>query len=138
MKKITLILLCTLIGSLSAKAQETSAIQDLILNASRGEVASSDLIRKADREKNDLQAQIDLVLNQLLATPFEMRQYVFPALFDIPSVPKKIRTHPEIAIWEGKLPTDIAPQVQEYARQYLWQRHALPGPGGGGGGLGRS
>lgn len=63
--------------------------------------------------------QTDEVLQMLLNIPFEQRQYVFPALFENEDLPKKIRQHPEIAIWEGKVPTDIAPAMQGMAAEHL-------------------
>ena len=63
--------------------------------------------------------QTDDVLQMLLNIPFEQRQYVFPALFENEDLPKKIRQHPEIAVWEGKVPTDIAPAMREMAEEHL-------------------
>ena len=63
--------------------------------------------------------QTDEVLQMLLNIPFEQRQYVFPALFENEDLPKKIRQHPEIAVWEGKVPTNIAPAMQGMATEHL-------------------
>ena len=51
--------------------------------------------------------------------PFEKRVYIYPALFESHNMPKKIVTHPQILVWKGKKPTQIAPQMQEFAKQYL-------------------
>lgn len=61
----------------------------------------------------------DLILNMLLATPYEKRQYVFPQLHENRALSKKILTHPEIAVWKGKMPTDLPPQLKDYAAKYL-------------------
>ena len=37
-----------------------------------------------------------------------MRQYIFPMLSEKKSVPKKIKTLPDILVWKGKKPTKIA------------------------------
>lgn len=102
-----------------AQSQNPEVVQKILEHTDRGETVPLEVLDQADIQQNDVQAQIDIVLQQLLSMPFEMRQYVFPSLFDTPSVPKKIRTHPEIAVWEGKLPTRIAPQAQAYAEKYL-------------------
>ncbi|MBR6411613.1 MAG: hypothetical protein IKS41_00430 [Alphaproteobacteria bacterium] len=75
--------------------------------------------KKVSDDSITLEEQTDAFLQYLLSIPFEHRQYIFPALFDSPNVPKKIRTHPEIAIWEGKMPTDIAPEMREFADKHL-------------------
>ena len=107
-----------MIGS-GVRAERADTVAQIIDYAKRGEVIPMSVLDRADEEQNDVQAQIDLMLNYLLSVPFEQRQYIFPALFDTPAMPKKIRTHPEIAIWEGKLPTDIAPEARAYAQKYL-------------------
>ena len=100
-------------------AEVKPSVQEILEYAERGETIPVTAISKAAEEQNHLQISIDMVLNQLLSLPYEQRQYVFPGLFDTPSVPKKIRTHPEIAIWEGKKPTVIAPKLQAFAEKYL-------------------
>ena len=74
---------------------------------------------KNEEKSNRLGDQIDLYLDYLLKIPFELRQYLFPGLFEVPNMPKKIRTHPEIAIWKGKMPTDIDPEKRELADKYM-------------------
>lgn len=76
-------------------------------------------VKRADVGQNVLGTETDRVLNMLLSIPFEQRQYIFPALFEENDLPKKIRLHPEIAVWEGKRPTRIAPQMQAFADEYL-------------------
>lgn len=102
-----------------ALADVKPSVQEILDYAERGETIPVTTIDRASREQNHLQISIDMVLHQLLSLPYEQRQYVFPGLFDTPAVPKKIRTHPEIAIWEGKKPTVIAPELQAFAEQYL-------------------
>jgi hypothetical protein len=102
-----------------ALADVKPSVQEILDYAERGETIPVTTIERASREQNHVQISIDMVLHQLLSLPYEQRQYVFPGLFDTPAVPKKIRTHPEIAIWEGKKPTNIAPELQAFAEQYL-------------------
>lgn len=102
-----------------AVAEVKPSVQEILDYAERGETIPVTTIDRASREQNHVQISIDMVLHQLLSLPYEQRQYVFPGLFDTPAVPKKIRTHPEIAIWEGKKPTVIAPELQAFAEQYL-------------------
>ena len=102
-----------------ALADVKPSVQEILDYAERGETIPVTTIDRASREQNHVQISIDMVLHQLLSLPYEQRQYVFPGLFDTPAVPKKIRTHPEIAIWEGKKPTVIAPELQAFADQYL-------------------
>lgn len=101
-------------GSMAQTAVETavSAIRS-------GQDLTTDMVSLADAEQNTIATQTDRVLALLLSIPFEQRQYVFPALFEEPMLPKKIRTHPEIAIWQGKKPTRIAPEMQRFAAEYL-------------------
>ena len=121
MSLFRLLLMGCLAYSLGAQAQSQNpdVVQKILEHTDKGETVPLEVLDQADIQQNDVQAQIDIVLQQLLSIPFEQRQYIFPALFDTPSIPKKIRTHPEIAVWEGKLPTRIAPQAQAYAEKYL-------------------
>ena len=61
----------------------------------------------------------DVLLNVLLATPPHKRQYIFPALHNNKGMPKKILSHPEIAPFKGKVPTDIPPRLTNFAREYM-------------------
>lgn len=63
---------------------------------------------KAQQFRLDLVQKQDELLDLLLQIPFEQRQYVFPLLSAQQSVPKKIKTHPEVLVWKGKKPTRIA------------------------------
>ena len=97
---------------------ETSVRSELLSYSNLNPISVAQKLAIQDKTKS-IDEQIDGHLNFLLALPFEQRQYIFPALFDSPYVPKKIRTHPEIAIWEGKIPTDINPELRELADKYL-------------------
>ncbi|MBQ7412980.1 MAG: hypothetical protein IJV07_01735 [Alphaproteobacteria bacterium] len=118
-KAICGIMLIGLCLGIKGKTQTSPALDTILSHISQGMEIPREVIKTADREKNPLMNQIDIVLNQLLTMPTELRPYVFPGLFDIPGVPKKIRTHPDIAVWEGKMPTDIPPAVRAYADEYL-------------------
>ena len=61
----------------------------------------------------------DTLLANLLALPYEKRQYVFPYLHEQPFLSHKIKSHPQIIVWKGKKPTVIAPQMQSFAEKYL-------------------
>lgn len=90
MKKILLLLLM-FVFSMDVSAQEMT----------KGQMLRKRLVEEQDN-----------LLDFLLQTPFEMRQYIFPMLNEKRSVPKKIKTHPEIIIWKGKRPTRIAKKFQ--------------------------
>ena len=59
-----------------------------------------------------LLAYQDEMLDFLLQIPFEKRQYIFPMLSEKKSIPKKIKTHPDVLVWKGKRPTRIAKRFQ--------------------------
>ena len=98
-----------LIYSLSAFAQTTTAEPTKKVN----------LFTASQQSRVELVKIQDQLLEQILKIPFEKRAYIYPALFEEETVPKKVLTHPQIAIWKGKKPTRIAPQMQEYADKYL-------------------
>ena len=73
---------------------------------------------------NDLKISVrsqtdDEVIAQVLATPFEMRQYTVPMLHESLFTSKKVRTHPDIAYWKAKIPTRVAPQLAGWAKEHL-------------------
>ena len=78
-------------------------------------------IQKARNYRAELVQKQDELLNLLLQVPFEQRQYIFPLLSAKTSVPKKIKTHPEVLVWKGKRPTRIADRFKddEELIQYL-------------------
>ena len=66
------------------------------------------VIQRAREHRFELVQKQDELLELLLQIPFEQRQYIFPLLSAKKSVPKKIKTHPEVLVWKGKRPTRIA------------------------------
>ena len=70
-------------------------------------------------EQNKELLSDDTLLANLLALPYEKRQYVFPYLHEQPFLSHKIKSHPQIIVWKGKKPTVIAPQMQAFAKKYL-------------------
>ena len=78
-----------------------------------------DLLQRSYQYRLDVLKVQDDLLNTLLNIPFEKRVYIYPALFESHNIPKKIVTHPQIVIWKGKKPTQIAPQMQEFAQKHL-------------------
>jgi hypothetical protein len=102
-------------------AQEKAALEEKIIDQlSRGK-----LIKNTDYEKWIALANPDRPANQedllasMLAVPFEKRPYVFPMLHDSVFITKKVKTHPEIAAWRGKIPTQIPPFLQNWAKDNL-------------------
>ena len=79
----------------------------------------ANLLALAHKSRVELVQIQDKLLEQILKIPFEKRAYIYPALFEEETMPKKVLTHPQIAIWKGKKPTKIAPQMQEYANKHL-------------------
>ena len=69
-------------------------------------------ISNAKQYRMKLVQRQDELLELLLQIPFEQRQYIFPMLSAEQTMPKKIRTHPEVALWKGKKPTRIAKRFQ--------------------------
>ena len=92
-----------------------------ITTISFAEVPLSPTIQKARQFRSDLVQKQDELLELLLQIPFEQRQYVFPMLSANQSMPKKIKTHPEVVVWKGKRPTRIADRFKddEELLQYL-------------------
>ena len=81
----------------------------------------SPVIQQARQYRLELVQKQDELLQLLLQVPFEQRQYIFPLLSAQKSVPKKIKTHPEVLVWKGKKPTRIADRFKndEELLQYL-------------------
>ena len=77
--------------------------------------------QEARKHRAELVKKQDELLELLLQVPFEQRQYIFPLFAAKQSVPKKIKTHPEILVWKGKRPTRIADRFKddEELIQYL-------------------
>ncbi len=102
----------------TARAADTLSgeVVDLIVG---GQPIPPRLLLKAVKERENVQEQQENTLKMLLNVPFEQRQYVFPAIFESDFIPQKIRTHPEIATWKGKMPTVIDPGMQDFANAYL-------------------
>lgn len=69
-------------------------------------------VNKIQQNQIDLVNLQDEMLDFLLQIPFEKRQYIFPMLSEKKSIPKKIKTHPDILVWKGKRPTRIAKRFQ--------------------------
>jgi len=87
--------------------------------AQTNDSGKTNLLTLAQQSRVELVQIQDQLLEQILKIPFEKRAYIYPALFEEETMPKKVLTHPQIAIWKGKKPTRIAPQMQEYANKHL-------------------
>lgn len=75
--------------------------------------AASLSTQEARQYRAELVKKQDELLDFLLQIPFEQRQYIFPLFAAKQSVPKKIKTHPEILVWKGKRPTRIADRFKD-------------------------
>ena len=123
MKKIRVLFLGLILGCLSplpSLSQITNTAEMDTAYASVPATFSLNNIKQLlERMSKNPSGEEDIILNMLLATPYEKRQYIFPQLHENRALSKKILTHPEIAVWKGKLPTDIPPQLKNFAAQYL-------------------
>ena len=93
----------------------------VFLNCSLAVCAELTNTEKAKLYRSELVSKQDELLELLLQIPFEQRQYIFPMLSSERTMPKKIRTHPEVVVWKGKIPTRIADRFKNDAEfiQYL-------------------
>ena len=71
------------------------------------------------RQMQDPEANEQKLMKQFFELPFEYRQYVFPALHKTRSISYKTRTMPGVIEWRGKIPTRLAPEVQELTEEDL-------------------
>lgn len=60
----------------------------------------------------------DEIYQLIMALPKYAYQYVGPFIHDMPHVPDRVLNIPGIKETKGKLPTRIAPQMQEYVKKY--------------------
>lgn len=84
----------------------------LIILSSFSGFAQPQEMTRAQKHRAELVKHQDDMLDFLLQIPFEQRQYIFPMLNEKKSVPKKIKTHPDILVWKGKRPTRIAKRFE--------------------------
>ncbi len=114
--------LAVLLTTLTAQAQESAMAPDIEayteIQAVEKAVRSVDVDKLVEEGKMGAFAQEEL-LQSLLTLPYNKRQYVFPAVQEQSFFGKKIKTHPEIVVWKGKVPTDIPPQLKEFAAKHL-------------------
>ncbi len=110
MKKLIFCLSLMWILPSTAEPQTTSPAE---------EEKTYDLALAVYKQQLDLLEIQNNLLHALLQVPFDKRVYVYPALFESKHIAKKIVTHPQIAVWKGKKPTRIAPQMQEFAKKHL-------------------
>lgn len=99
----------------------------LIVFAARAEQLPLQLPKQLEKMSLDEIFQIskspkdneDLFVQMLFSVPVEYHQYVMPMVANLYGVSEKTRMMPGIVEWRRKLPTRIAPQLQEYAKKYL-------------------
>lgn len=115
---VALVPLIFVSGALGQSVDKTSQASGTNLLSSEG-LSTEKIQELMDRlDKNPNATEADLILNQLLSIPFEKRQYVFPYIA-ASRLSKKVTSHPEVAIWKGKMPTNLPPQLREWAAQNL-------------------
>lgn len=123
MKRLYLLVVIFLMGgflSFQTVAQsQTVNEMDMAYETVPATFSMNNIKQLLERMSTNPSGEEDLLLNMLLATPYEKRQYVFPQLHENRALSKKILTHPEIAVWKGKMPTNLPPQLKDYAAQYL-------------------
>ena len=117
MKKIIYVLLSGLL-SIQVMAAIPSDIKVI-----ESQKVSPDAIMGLLQKAEDPRYSEEVLVQILLSFPFEYRQYVIPALHKMKSVSEKTRTMPGIIEWRGKLPTRIAPELKEYAEEWLPYLH---------------
>ena len=61
----------------------------------------------------------ELVVQMAFSFPSEYHQYVMPMIATTYGISEKVRMMPGIVEWRRKLPTRIAPQLNEYAKKHL-------------------
>ncbi|MBE6449794.1 MAG: hypothetical protein E7013_03785 [Alphaproteobacteria bacterium] len=61
----------------------------------------------------------ELVVQMAFSFPPEYHQYVMPMIATTYGISEKVRMMPGIVEWRRKLPTRIAPQLNEYAKKHL-------------------
>ncbi len=93
------------------------------IKAIESQKVSSEAIMGLLQKAEDPRYSEEVLVQILLSFPFEYRQYVIPALHKMKSVSEKTRTMPGIIEWRGKLPTRIAPELKEYADEWLPYLH---------------
>lgn len=77
--------------------------------------------QRVSQTKQALHEQLndDYLIKEVQDTPYEYRQYWVPMLHTSRYTSQKVRTHPDVAAWKGKVPTRIAPQLAEWAKENL-------------------
>ena len=65
------------------------------------------------------------IVQLIFAMPPEYHQYVVPMLHVMRGISDKTLTRPGIAEWRGKIPTRVAPELEEYAKTHLKYLHPL-------------
>ena len=108
MKKIIFCFIA-IFAAFGTKAQQVSTPK-LLDNMSIEEIVQL----TQDPQKNE-----ELLVQMLFAIPPLYHQYVMPMVADLYGVSEKTRMMPGIVEWRRKLPTRIAPQLEEFAKEHL-------------------
>ncbi len=106
------IIACLIQGTTLARSPFLD-LSSLLQNAPDNEMTS--LVRQIQ----DPEAHEQKLMKTFFDVPFEYRQYVFPALHKSRAISYKTRTMPGVIEWRGKVPTRLAPEVQDFAKEHL-------------------
>ncbi len=109
---------------LAQEVAQTQETQTLIQMQNQEKAARVDINKIVEEGKAGVFSE-DLLLQTLLSVPYNKRQYIFPAVHEGELFSKRLKTHPEIIVWKGKVPTDIPPQLKEFAKKHLNNLHPL-------------
>jgi hypothetical protein len=106
-KKIIVLFLYSFIFSASLQAQDISSI-----------VRQSTLNDLLDMMKNPTKNE-ELLVKMVFSLDPQYHQYIMPMIGRMYGISEKTRMMPGIVEWRRKLPTRIAPQLTEYAKEHL-------------------
>ncbi len=103
----------------------------LFLYLIAGTVHAQDVVKDFDEQSLDdlltvMQNPADnekLLVQVLFSIPEEYHQYTMPMIAGMFGISEKTRMMPGIVEWRRKLPTRIAPQLEEYAKEHLRYLH---------------
>ena len=106
-KKAIVLFLCSFVLSASLQAQDISSI-----------VRQSTLNDLLDMMKNPTKNE-ELLVKMVFSLDPQYHQYIMPMIGRMYGISEKTRMMPGIVEWRRKLPTRIAPQLTEYAKEHL-------------------
>lgn len=117
--KIALFIGLTLISSHLTLMAATDVSKQKSMSSSAPVSFSEQEFMKSVQDEIKNGTNEDILLEMLLMTPYEKRQYFFPFIHEEPFLSHKLKSHPDILFWKNKKPTRIAPQLEAFSKQYL-------------------